>query len=505
MFSLMVDVIVFILFPMLVPSSGNFDEEFALVQATVQTNLVSKTSVFDAAGLKVQLSTHVNSSWAQFYESLLPKHANLAKERTMWTGSPAGVHVVEEHNQALQWWLRSAISNAHLQEVHEQKRRLLVHVDSHEDIGVDTWDDVPHSAAKVGRRALAQFMSREADIGSFVSAGVAAGLVSDVVWLRSDFRDSTYNGPSPGLYKVGLFLVHSGKKVCQKIIGQDYETKHEGRRRDEILNIQVEDFDTCEEKQMNVHDSFATFNLLVTSLPHFERDLEYFLAHVGDIPVAEWWLDIDEDYFATYIPGWHNLVDSLRADFKPGHRLRIKKVLSRLHHACGSTHNTRLIKAVQTLPWHKAGHWKRWKKSKCHLKKELKQELMDVTHGLSFRQRNAWFMGFRNLYKSKYIGDDAFTIFDKDGEMPHGLPSTKELARTFLSFESSLRHVVQRLGRPQVLTACRSILNGYLPHKLWPFIEPHLQDTLRRALDDPELRLVPDPANPPTALYAGME
>lgn len=257
----------------------------------------------------------------------------------------------------------------------------------------------------------------------------------------------------------------------------------------------------------NVHDPFATFNLLVTSLPHFQRDLEYFLAHMGDIPIAEWWLDIDEDYFATYIPGWHNLADFLRSDFKPDHRLRIKKVLARLHSACGSNHDMRLIKAVQTLPWQKAGHWKRWKMSKCRFKNKLKQELMDVTDGLSFRQRTAWYKAFRNLYKSDYVSGDAFTIFDKDGwsAMPHGLPSTKELAHTFLLFESSLRHVVHRLGHPQVLTACRSILNGYLPHKLWPFIEPHLHDTLRRALDDPELRMVPDEANPPTALYAGMQ
>jgi len=128
-----------------------------------------------------------------------------------------------------------------------------------------------------------------------------------------------------------------------------------------------------------------------------------------------------------------------------------------------------------------------------------------VTRHLSRRQRKAWDKGIRNLYENDYISGDAFTIFDKDGEMPYGLPSTKEIAHNLSLLEGSLRHVVQRLGHPQVLTACRSILNGYLPHKLWPFIEPHLQETLRRALGDPELRMVPDATNPSTSLYAGME
>jgi len=381
-----------------------------------------------------------------------------------------------------------------------------VHVDSHEDIGVDVWDDVPRSAAKTGRTALAQFMAREADIGSFIAAGVAAGLVSDMVWLRSDFRHSTYNGPSPGLYKVGFFLMSNSESICQKIIGHDDVLKHEGKNRDKMLNIKVGDFNTCDDEDtVDIDDPFATFNLLVTSLPHFYQDLEHFLARSGSIPISEWWLDIDEDYFASYIPGWHNLADFLRADFEAKHVSRIRKVLSRLHNACGENHDSRLIKTVRRLPWQKRGHWKVWQKMKCHLKKDLKHELVDVTRHLSRRQRKAWDKGIRNLYENDYISGDAFTIFDKDGEMPYGLPSTKEIAHNLSLLEGSLRHVVQRLGHPQVLTACRSILNGYLPHKLWPFIEPHLQETLRRALGDPELRMVPDATNPSTSLYAGME
>jgi len=505
MVSYMLEVFAFILLPSAIAQS-NFSDELALVQSAVQTHFASKSAVFDADGLKVKLPSEFQGSLANFYESLLPKHVTLAKERKMWEGSPAGVHVVEEHHQALRWWLRSAISNAHAHEVTEEKRRLLVHVDSHEDIGVDTWDDVPDSAAKMGRAALAQFMSREADIGSFISAGVVAGLVSDMVWLRSDFRNSTYNGPSPGLYKVGFFLASDGETVCQKIVGQDDVLKHEGKRRDKMLNIKTADFNTCEGENMDdVHDPFATFNLIVTDLPHFQHDLEHFLAHSGSTPISEWWLDVDEDYFATYIPGWHNLADFLRADFKTEHVSRIRKVLSRLHNACGEKHEMRLIKTVRRLPWQKHGHWKAWRKMKCHLKKDLRQELVDVTRDLSRRQRKAWDNGIRFLYQNNYISGDAFSIFDKDGEMPDGLPSTEEIAHTLSLLEGSLRHVVQRLGRPQVLTACRSILNGYLPHKLWPFIEPHLQDTLRRALGDPELRMVPDAANPSTSLYAGME
>jgi len=505
MVSYMMEVLVFILLPSAC-AHGNFNDGLALVQGAVRTHLVSKFTVFDAADLNMTLPAHVRGSLAHFYETLLPEDVNLVEERKMWKDSPAGVHVVEQHHQALRWWLRATISKAHANQVLEQKRRLLVHVDSHEDVGVDVWDDVPHSAAKTGRAGLAQFMSREASIGSFISPGVVAGLVSDVVWLRSDFRHSTYNGPSPGLYKVGFFLVSNGKSVCQKIIGQDDELKQKGENRDKMLNIKVEEFNTCGSDDMkHVRDPFATFNMIVTDLPNFQEDLERFLAHSGTVPISEWWLDVDEDYFASYIPGWHNLADFLRADFKAEDMSRIRSALSRLHKACGDTHDTRLIKTVRRLPWQARGHWKAWRKMKCHLKKGLKQELVDVTRDLSSRQRKAWDKGIRNLYQNDYVSGDAFTIFDKDGEMPYGLPSTKEIAHTMSLLEGSLRHVVQQLGRPQVLTACRSILNGYLPHKLWPFIEPHLQDTLRRALGDPELRMVPDAANPPISLYAGMQ
>jgi len=503
-----VDVLVLMLL-VLLPSSGaqgNTSDELGLVQTALHTEAVGKSAVFDFAVPKVQLQAHVHSSWAQFYESLLPEDADLAKERKMWKGSPSGVHVIEEHGQALHWWLRSAISNARAHQMEEQKRRLLLHVDSHEDIGVDTWDDVPRWRGRLGRPALAQFMSREAGFGNFIAAGVAAGLISDMVWLRSHFRNSTYNGPSHGLYKVGLFLTNGGRRVCQMIIstGRDDAGKRERERRDDVLNIKVGEFNTCDELeiQKKVRNPFATFNLLVTDLPHFQQDFERFLARSHMIPIAEWWLDVDEDYFATYIPGWHNLVDSLRADFEAEHLLRIRKVLSRLHAACGEKHDLQLIKMVQSLPWQKQG---RWKRLKCHVKKELKQELMYMTSDFSTQQRKAWKKGVRSLYKNDYLGDDVYTIFDADGGMPEGLPSTKELARTFSLFEGSLQHVVKHVGRPQVLTACRSILNGYLPHKLWPFIEPRLHDALRRILGDPELRMVPDVANPSTKLYAGME
>lgn len=480
---------------------GDSNDELALVQGAVRTDLVRKSAAFDSVGSNVATPAPFQS-WAGFYESLLPKHVNLAKEHKMWKGSAAQVHVVEEHHQALRWWLRSAISDARTSRVPEQKRRLLLHVDSHEDIGVSTWDDVPRSVAKKGRTSLAQFMSRQADIGSFISAAVAAGLVSDMVWLRSDFSHSKYNGPSPGLYKAGFFLV--GKSICQMIIRQDDDLKQEGERRDKLLNIKVDDFNTCEGTNMNNRDPFATFNLLVTDLPHFQQDLDHYLARSGSVPISEWWLDIDEDFFATYVPGWHNLENFLRSEFDADHLRSIRKVLSQLHTACGDEKDMALIKRVRKLPWQEWGNWKSWRKLKCKMNKELKDELMDVTGDLSHRQAKAWDKGIRNLYENDYISGDAFYIFSKQSEMPHGLPSKKELALTFSAFEGSLRHIVKRLGRPKVRTVCRSILNGYLPHKLWKFIEPKLKQTLRHALDEPKLRMVPDAANPSTKLYSGM-
>jgi len=424
--------------------------------------------------------------------------------------SPWEVHVVEEHHQALRWWLRDAM---HRSKVHEasllasfgdkEKRRILVHVDSHADIGVDVWSPLPHHVVAGGRPAFAKFMAQEADIGSFISAGIMSGLVDDVVWLRSSFPNCTYNGPTLGLHRAGFFLTGDRSAICQRILSSDSSW---AKGSDADLHISSEPFDTCDPDNIKaLHGPVVTFNLLVTDLPSLEHGLKRLLNRGGEHTVAEWYLDVDEDFFASYIPGWHSLADFLRADFSVKRLKRIKVVLSQLHDACGYQHDELLMKLVRQLP-QRAERWRPWKtKAACQLPKQLKADLRQVTKGFTKRQLKAWKKGFEWLSNSEYGGSDVSQIFETGRSMPDRVPSERELNSIFLEFEAAVSHVADVLGHPQVITACRSILNGYMPRKMWQHVEPRLQTALRRALRQPHIHHVVDKDDPPTTLYRGME
>eukprot|EP00747_Dinoflagellata_sp_TGD_P105633 gnl/TRDRNA2_/TRDRNA2_169604_c1_seq1.p1 gnl/TRDRNA2_/TRDRNA2_169604_c1~~gnl/TRDRNA2_/TRDRNA2_169604_c1_seq1.p1 ORF type:complete len:183 (-),score=14.52 gnl/TRDRNA2_/TRDRNA2_169604_c1_seq1:858-1406(-) len=144
-------------------------------------------------------------------------------------------------------------------------------------------------------------MSMIIGIGSSVSAAVVAGLVSDVMWLRSSCPGCEYNGSAPGKYVARLFVTREGV-VCQKIL-----TRHSNLERDKAARIRYLEFDTCTadfDTKLREHDKpIAIFNLTVTTLPDFEEDAQLALEVVG-APV-EWILDIGEDFFASYAPGRH--------------------------------------------------------------------------------------------------------------------------------------------------------------------------------------------------------
>lgn len=423
--------------------------------------------------------------------------------------SPLEVHVVEEHHQSLRWWLRDAL---HRSQEHEasllasfskkKKRRLLLHVDSHSDIGVDTWSPLPRHAVAKGRPAFAKFMAQQADIGSFIGAGIMSGLVDDVVWLRSSFPNCSYNGPGLGLHHAAFFLTGDRTAICQRILSSDSLL---GKGIDADLHISNEPFDTCDpDSTKALHGPIATFNLLVTDLASFDQGLKRLLSKGGGHSVSEWYLDVDEDYFASYIPGWHSLVDFLRADFSIKRLTRIKKVLSQLHGACGYDHDEGLMRLVRGLP-RQGNNWLPWKKAACQLPRRLKTALRKETRGFTKRQRTAWTKGFEWLLHSEYGGSDVSQIFEAGHSMPDRVPSQWELNNVFLEFEAAVSHASDVLGHPQVTTACRSILNGYMPRKMWQHVEPRLQTALRRALRQPRIHHVVDRDNPPTSLYRGMQ
>jgi len=424
--------------------------------------------------------------------------------------SPLEVHVVEEHHQSLRWWLRDALQSSKVHEAslldsfsNKRKKRLLLHVDSHSDVGVDIWSPLPHSAVAEGRPAFARFMAREADIGSFIGAGIMSGLVGDVVWLRSSFPNCSYNGPGLGLHHAAFFLTGDRSAICQRILSSDSSLLQGS---DADLHISSEPFDTCDPENIKaLHGPIATFNFLVTDLPNLEHGLKRLLSRDGGHAVSEWYLDVDEDFFASYIPGWHSLVDFLRADFSIKRLTRIKKVLSQLHGACGMANDERLMNLVRQLP-QRANNWLHWKmKMGCQLPRQLKTGLRQATSGFTKRQLTAWKKGFEWLINSEYGGSDVSQIFETGHGMPDRVPSEWELSSVFLEFEAAVSHVREVLGPPQVVTACRSILNGYMPKKMWQHVEPRLQTVLRRALHQPRIHHVVDKDNPPTTLYRGME
>merc|ERR1719401_3008482 len=98
-------------------------------------------------------------------------------------GSNGTVHVIEEHNQALRWWLRALHGAAEALGPDAKKvvfkRRLVVHFDTHLDVGTypwGNWDELGVDA-KIdstnfarARGEVAQLLVRSMHPGNYIGA-----------------------------------------------------------------------------------------------------------------------------------------------------------------------------------------------------------------------------------------------------------------------------------------------------------------------------------------------
>lgn len=190
------------------------EDSLWLLQPQIETTTSTTTTASITTGLLPDSAPDsephkgLQPGTAAFYESVgnawseaSPDEERQLRRRT--ATNQLAVHLVEQHHQALRWWSQAVygvLPPARIEtNAREPARRLLVHVDSHGDIGVGPWgpwvDLRSPGKASLGRAELAQAMAKEMGIGSFVAAAVAAGLLSDVVWLRSSFHGCRYNGP----------------------------------------------------------------------------------------------------------------------------------------------------------------------------------------------------------------------------------------------------------------------------------------------------------------------
>eukprot|EP00747_Dinoflagellata_sp_TGD_P194195 gnl/TRDRNA2_/TRDRNA2_61339_c0_seq1.p1 gnl/TRDRNA2_/TRDRNA2_61339_c0~~gnl/TRDRNA2_/TRDRNA2_61339_c0_seq1.p1 ORF type:complete len:600 (-),score=109.44 gnl/TRDRNA2_/TRDRNA2_61339_c0_seq1:65-1726(-) len=477
--------------------------------AVVSIDTAHSASDMDTDTFEEEFSPPTGSE--EFYSSLLPKamqeSAEEEKRLRSWSAAnPSSViHLVEQHHQAFNWWVRAlhgALERSQGQEAEkavelgqqEPKRgRLLVHVDSHSDIGVDSWDHLS-DADRAGERAgIARFMSNKQSIGNFIATGTMAGLVSDVIWVRSNFHDCDYNGPELGSYLAGFFVTKKGKGVCQKILSK----KSSHPEDDKAVGINTDGFDTCGEDAPISKSAkpVALFNLTVTTLGAFSEDLTPVLK--GELP-KEWILDVDEDFFASYAPGWHFLAHFLRG-LSEEQRTNTRTLLTELGEVCKLDDGSEdLMKLMQTLPKRIADDaWDKWDDEglECNLSEDLKKRLASLSTSLTSAQRKHWVKGWKAVRTDEFVSD-ADTAFQKDGTMPEGVPSKEELQGTLENFGGAVRGLREKLGNPCVVTMCRSLLNGYLPKSKWPAIESGVHDVLRRELKSPDLSLAKDARNP---------
>ncbi|CAK0888007.1 unnamed protein product, partial [Prorocentrum cordatum] len=223
-------------------------------------------------------------------------------------GGPAAlpVAVVEEHGSVVRFWLEGL---GHLpQYLWEESYRpsfaatSLLHVDSHSDMMLARWDDVQehmrgheHDMQRLGAELI-----RAPAIGDFISGAIFAQLVSDVVWLRSDFASGKYNGPAPGVYEVsigtdGANLTSVGEEdevLCFRTLATRFRPED-----DTFVNHDHESLDDCgsegPQHAQTANLSVATLGQLLSGSAGFARPL---LAH------RDWILDVDLDFFASLDP-----------------------------------------------------------------------------------------------------------------------------------------------------------------------------------------------------------
>ena len=165
----------------------------------------------------------------------------------------------------------------------------------------NTWDNAFHTKKLQNTSALRAALVRDLNIGDFISTAMYAWRVSDVVWLRSDFRRGEYNGPLPGKYEVGLGrsklsfedYTEDDDILCFKSLRTTYLAPN-----DTTSNRLMDPFEACEE--VNAPFEPRVVNVTVATMRHLLPQQNMFplplLAH------RKWILDIDLDFFTSSDP-----------------------------------------------------------------------------------------------------------------------------------------------------------------------------------------------------------
>mmetsp|Transcript_70929 Transcript_70929/g.122950 ORF Transcript_70929/g.122950 Transcript_70929/m.122950 type:complete len:558 (+) Transcript_70929:69-1742(+) len=240
--------------------------------------------------------------------------------------------IVDSHGDALYYW----------SETHAGQKRTVLHLDSHADMMTNwsnqLWTQAGPDWTPPSKESLVHRVANQVDLANFQPSAVLQGFIDSIVWLRSDFSLGNYNGPPPGHYRRTLAMPDysvPGTKP-DPIIGDGARplvaTFHvAGESFAEYGDYLVHESRT-EIQQMRRASIPAERNTLwdpswectrppvqKLSFPfdHSVVTLEQLLAAGGQVleevssdrlrlskgmDGADWILDIDLDYFATYSP-----------------------------------------------------------------------------------------------------------------------------------------------------------------------------------------------------------
>lgn len=457
--------------------------------------------------------------------------------------------IVEQHGDALRYW---PLANAAVPVAASgfAEAFTLLHVDSHSDIMEIIDDDAetgwapllrrfaPNlelSAARSARGSWRKAAQKLVQIGDYITAAIWAGLVDEMVWLRSDFpTDDTvvYNGPAPGKYLVELDwslradagrsqgLPATGQLVCFRVLRRWFSFSEQVRG-----NSETSEFSTCDLSAAHAV-SPRRFNLTVATshqlLHNFGAIGEAGQGLVED-PARRWILDVDLDFFASYDPAYERFMArglSERAARIVGDLLRTNGTCSEGARRMGGSQLSilrGLAGAVGTLPLHlrrdggRAAAQRRAARfvtetlqafspltATCNLGAGRSEALYHFLSSLPGSQQLAW----RRVFDPRIadvIGEDFSQSIFQNSPGPHFADRSDALRSLELfgrilnataSPEGSARALLNLgLGTPVAITVARSMhFDRYLPRHLWPLIEGGVLHSLQAAFGHLEVR-----------------
>eukprot|EP00516_Mucochytrium_quahogii_P007170 CAMPEP_0203754968 /NCGR_PEP_ID=MMETSP0098-20131031/8504_1 /ASSEMBLY_ACC=CAM_ASM_000208 /TAXON_ID=96639 /ORGANISM=" , Strain NY0313808BC1" /LENGTH=473 /DNA_ID=CAMNT_0050646241 /DNA_START=1144 /DNA_END=2561 /DNA_ORIENTATION=+ len=199
------------------------------------------------------------------------------------TRSGVPLVIMEQHGDAVNYWSK-------LVHTKSDGPVLLVHVDSYSDMM-----ELPIPDYKQGDDLTAKLP--EPGMGDFVTLALFTDLVTNVVWIRSDFSEGSYNGPPPGAWETNIsyFEVSSTElSVCFDGLAMLPGAKSQGLNNTNY----IEAFETCTMYPEEGLISQRSMRVLVRTAAEDSLSPE---THVEE--TKNWILDIDLDYFAATDPG----------------------------------------------------------------------------------------------------------------------------------------------------------------------------------------------------------